>query len=59
MSTRKIKCGVDIIPMLKPKDMAEKLGVTVKPSQLKNLVIAINTGQYGTLSITSVKLTML
>lgn len=32
---------------------------TVKPSQLKNLVIAINTGQYGTLSITSVKLTML
>ena len=31
----------------------------VKPSQLKNLVIAINTGQYGTLSITSVKLTML
>ena len=32
---------------------------TVKPSQLKNLVITINTGQYGTLSITSVKLTML
>lgn len=32
---------------------------TVKPSQLNNLVIALNTGQYGTLSITSVKLTML
>ena len=32
---------------------------TVEPSQLKNLVIAINSGQYGTLSITSVKLTML
>ena len=31
----------------------------VKPSQLKNLVITINTGQYGTISITSVKLTML
>lgn len=31
----------------------------VKPSQLKNLVITINTGQYGTLSIASVKLTML
>ena len=33
MLTRKIKCGVDIIPMLKPKDMAEKLGVTVKTLQ--------------------------
>ena len=32
---------------------------TVKPSQLNNLVINLNTGQYGTLSITSVKLTML
>lgn len=32
---------------------------TVKPSQLNNLVITLNTGQYGTLSITSVKLTML
>lgn len=32
---------------------------TVKPSQLNNLVIALNTGQYGTFSITSVKLTML
>ena len=32
---------------------------TVKSSQLNNLVITLNTGQFGTLSITSVKLTML
>ena len=30
---RKIKCGVDIMPILKPKDMAEKLGVMVKTLQ--------------------------
>lgn len=29
----KDKCGVDIIPMLKLKDMTEKLGVTVKTLQ--------------------------